>query len=115
MALRDLAMATENPWKSFGSNILERCFNAFVLRTATDIETAPVLVLGKLVTSGTGGNTFDFAKQLEKPLQLTDPKENALLWELKVSDVLEELGAANAPVAAASPEGVYHYLVSSEE
>ncbi len=102
-------MAATNPWESFGWNILERRADAFLLWTATDVAAAPVLVLGKLVTSDDEENPYAFTKQLEKPLQQAGGIAGAHLWELNVSDVLQSLPAANAPGNAASPDAVYHY------
>lgn len=69
-----------------------------MLWTATDLEKAPVLVLGKLSELQTTPDDFT----VEQPLRMVDPYFGSHLWELKVVD-LKSLPGKNLL------DGVYHY------
>lgn len=99
--------------KSFEWEIFERRSAAFVLWTATETDTAPSLVIGKILRkAGSGPDEFTFKKLLQKPLQKLDHSQS-WLWELGVGDIASELSEAILSTenqqSAASGDGVYHY------
>ena len=70
-------------------NIFDRRKKGFVLWAATELEAAPVLVLGKIEQrlDDNGRSTFTFRKLVEQPLSETNPVDTPHLWELPLTDL----------------------------